>query len=89
MLDRPFIVFVLLLVTNCSFHTRSAFADDVVKPVEAELVAKGDGYLVHVMPGCVRVCVRLAETIRRSESMYRRHPHVDQNRQDAMSVCLG
>jgi hypothetical protein len=51
MLDRPLTVFVLLLVTNCSFHARSAFADDVVKPVEAELVAKGDGYLVHVMPG--------------------------------------
>jgi hypothetical protein len=51
MLDRPLTVFVLLLVANCSFHTRSAFADDVVKPVEAELVAKGDGYLVHVMPG--------------------------------------
>ena len=48
---RPFTVFVLLLVASCLFLSRPVFADDVVKPVEAKLIAKGDGYLVHVLPG--------------------------------------
>ena len=48
---RPFTVFVLLLVTSCFFLSRPVFAADVFKPVEAKLVAKGDGYLVHVLPG--------------------------------------
>ena len=45
---RPSTVFVLLLVESCLFLSRSVFADDAVKPVEAKLIAKGDGYLVHI-----------------------------------------
>ena len=41
---RPFTVFILLLVAGCLFQSRLVFADDAVKPVEAKLVAKGDGF---------------------------------------------
>ena len=47
---RPFTVFILLFVASCLFLSRPVFADDVVKPVIARLVAKGEGYLVHVLP---------------------------------------
>ena len=48
---RPLTVFILSLVASGLFLSQPAFADDAAKPVEAKLIAKGDGYLVHVMPG--------------------------------------
>lgn len=48
---HPVIAFALLLAACFTLVSRPAFADDVAKPVEAKLVGKGEGYLVHVMPG--------------------------------------
>ena len=37
-------VFTPLIVANCVVLPHAVFADDAVKPVEAKLVAKGDGF---------------------------------------------
>ena len=47
---RPLFVFFVSLAVAFPTSTRFAFAADDLKPVEAKLVAKGDGYLVHVLP---------------------------------------
>jgi hypothetical protein len=40
-----------LIAVSCIVLPHPVLADDAAKPVEAKLVAKGDGYLVHVLPG--------------------------------------
>ena len=47
---HPLVTLLLLLGTNCIFYAQSALGEDAPKGVEAQLVAKGDGYFVHILP---------------------------------------